>query len=97
MDWIALLAGLAIVVGSYLGGWFAAHRYRARRNMAPSYTCTCTHPLSSHDPKTSKCHDKVYRSGWVACPCRQYQGERPFPELTPEDMFRNLGSKSDGA
>ena len=88
-----ILAGAGILSVGVMVGWISCTVHNHTRS---TYKCSCKHFLSSHDPKTGACHDKLHRGGtssslgaWEACPCRQYQGNQPPPEL--DEILRGVG------
>lgn len=85
----ALIALAAFLLGRLLPG-------RKRKDLAggksPKPVCGCGHHHAYHDPKTGACgHAKrlvTYSDAWrttygdtAKCPCRQYSGPVPLPEV----------------
>lgn len=96
-DPITLAVGAGILAAGWATGRITKPNRRTPKPVKP--LCSCTHPLSSHDPDSNTCHDTIEQATeWdelgdpvgyqrVPCPCRKYDGPRPIEEMFSQPLM----------
>jgi hypothetical protein len=86
---IELLAGGGLTALGFVLGRLPGRR---RGPKPVEAICGCEHHHSYHDPKTGECHAVENEGFWGGqahyerCPCRQYSGPVPIPEMYAPEL-----------